>query len=895
MTPAQITGTTFRGGLFRGVLAGAVALLVVYGVLFLTSDEQTATAQAPCEQGTAVSSPADNPGLVSDCAILLAVKDTLRGSDRLNWSADRAITSWEGITVSGTPGRVTRLVLDRNTSPQLYGRRITLTGTIPAALGGLSKLQRLTLARHELTGTIPVELANLSELTDLRLFGNQLTGGIPPQLGNLSNLTRLDLGTNPLGGAIPVELGKLSNLRSLRLANSQLTGSIPASLGALSNLTQLDLYGNTGLTGCVPASLRGIRGIGLGSLGLEYCTTTTTYSLTVTAGGNGRVSPLPGTYSYLSGASVTVTATPDDGYRVASWGGDCSASGTAKTCALTLDANKTASVTFERITHTLTVTVEGEGGSVTPPGTTTHGEGEQVTVTATPEAGYRVDSWGGDCTASGTNLACVLTMDGDKAASVTFEEGTAYTLTISAGANGSVSPAPGTYRYDEDEQVTVTATPDAGYRVTSWGGDCSGSGTNVTCVLTMDGDKTASVTFEPGTAYTLTTTAGEGGSVTPGGMTTHNQGDEVTLTASWNDATHSFTGWGGDCDGTATTCALTMDGAKTVTATFAALAADRCAEPTDADCIRAVYLGAPGDYAQVVDIPADVLLTPAADGRYYVERGRQYTVVTAAPLPAGWTRFYLERTPLGDPHAVSHEQLIPPVGTTYTFTVTEDEAAATLITFDLKEARPFVRPRPDGKPDIGDTVVTTVFSVVNCESGVAVPNPTANTELVEDCESLLKARDRLAGTATLNWSAGRAMTTWTGVTVAGTPQRVTKLELASSGLNGELTGLLGNLTGLTHLRLNGNTLTGRSPSKLQLLTALTHLYLANDALTGCLPVSLRDVTNNDLAALNLPDCGLLRRVSDERAPLLEGGQTVSYQIRERGPGPRGGPSRGPHL
>ena len=645
------------------------------------------------------------------------MKDTLRGSDRLNWSADRAISELGGHHGErARPAGLRDSWLDRNTSPQLYGRRITLTGTIPAALGGLSKLQRLTLARHELTGTIPVELANLSELTDLRLFGNQLTGGIPPQLGNLSNLTRLDLGTETRWGApFRWNWGSCRTCARCAWRTASLTGSIPASLGALSNLTQLDLYGNTGLTGltgCVPASLRGIRGIGLGSLGLEYCTTTTTYSLTVTAAtGNGRVSPLPGTYSYLSGASVTVTATPDAGWRIASWGDDCSASGTATTCPLTMNANKTASVTFARITHTLTVTAEGEGGSVTPPGTTTHGEGEQVTVTATPEAGYRVDSWGGDCSASGANLACVLTMDGDKAASVTFEEGTAYTLTISAGANGSVSPAPGTYRYDEDEQVTVTATPDAGYRVTSWGGDCSGSGTNVICALTMDGNKTASVTFEQGTAYTLTTTAGEGGSVTPGGTTTHHEDAEVTLTASWNDATHTFSGWGGDCSGTATTCELTMDAARTVTATFAALAADRCAEPTDADCIRAVYLGAPGDYAQVVDIPADVLLTPAADGRYYVERGRQYTVVTAAPLPAGWTRFYLERTPLGDPHAVSHEQLIPPVGTTYTFTVTEDEAAATLITFDLKEARPFVRPRPDGKPDIGDTVVTTVFSV----------------------------------------------------------------------------------------------------------------------------------------------------------------------------------------
>ena len=208
---------------------------------------------------------------------------------------------------------------------------------------------------------------------------------------------------------------------------------------------------------------------------------------------------------------------------------------------------------------------------------------------------------------------------------------------------------------------------------------------------------------------------GGGGSVAHDGGATLYDGDEVTLTASWNDATHSFTGWGGDCEGTATTCALTIDAAKTVTAAFAALPATRCATTTATDCIRAVYLGAPGDYAQVQDIPADLLLTANSDGRYYVERGRQYTVVTAARLPTGWTRFYLDWSPLefGQPRPVSASQLIKPVGTTYTFTVSEDEAAATLITFDLKQARPFVRPRPDGKPHIGDTVVSMQVQVTS--------------------------------------------------------------------------------------------------------------------------------------------------------------------------------------
>ena len=382
----------------------------------------------------------------------------------------------------------------------------------------------------------------------------------------------------------------------------------------------------------------------------------TMYALTTSATENGGVSPLPGTYTYLDGESVTVTATPDEGYRVSSWSGDCS--GTATTCVLTLDADRTASVTFERITYALTTSATENGGVSPLPGTYTYLDGESVTVTATPDEGYRVSSWSGDC--SGTTLSCTLTMDADKTARVTFERIT-YALTTSATENGGVSPLPGAYTYLDGESVTVTATPDEGYRVASWGGDCSG--TTLSCTLTMDADKTARVTFERIT-YTLTVTATGQGTVTPAGTTTQYESDEVTLRASWSDATHSFDGWGGECSGTASTCLLTMDANKSVTATFTALPANRCAAPTDADCIRAVYRGAPGDYAQVRDIPAALLLTPGADGRYYVECGHQITVVTVAPLPTGYTRFWLDRTPLefGTPSSVSFSQLIKPVG-----------------------------------------------------------------------------------------------------------------------------------------------------------------------------------------------------------------------------------------
>ena len=146
---------------------------------------------------------------------------------------------------------------------------------------------------------------------------------------------------------------------------------------------------------------------------------------------------------------------------------------------------------------------------------------------------------------------------------------------------------------------------------------------------------------------------------------------------------------------------------------------------------------------------------------------------------------------------------------------------------------------PDGQYRYGDLIVATV---------------PGNPGLLADRVQLLRLRDTLAGTGRLDWDHDTPMTTWTGVTIGGTPPRVRKLSLTGSGLTGELTGLLGELTSLEELRLDGNALTGAIPSKLGQLTRLTHVYLGGNALTSCVPPSLHAVANNDLASLGLPDC-----------------------------------------
>ena len=186
-------------------------------------------------------------GLANDCEALLDSKDALQGTTgSLNWATFTPIANWDGIYVNGSSKRVTRLVLRR--MPQL-------NGTIPGALGRLSRLENLSLyANNGLTGPIPAELGKLSSLRLMYINNNNLSGTIPAELGNLNNLERLWLHRNSLSGSIPTKLGDLSSLQSLSVYGNDLSGSIPTELGRLSNLTVLYLHANE-LTGLIPTQL----------------------------------------------------------------------------------------------------------------------------------------------------------------------------------------------------------------------------------------------------------------------------------------------------------------------------------------------------------------------------------------------------------------------------------------------------------------------------------------------------------------------------------------------------------------------------------------------------------------------------------------------------------------
>ena len=112
-----------------------------------------------------------------------------------------------------------------------------------------------------------------------------------------------------------------------------------------------------------------------------------------------------------------------------------------------------------------------------------------------------------------------------------------------------------------------------------------------------------------------------------------------------------------------------------------------------------------------------------------------------------------------------------------------------------------------------------------------------------------------AGTASLNWAADTPIKNWDGISVGGTPLRITDISLAARGLTGTMPPEMGDLSNLPVLDLTTNQLTGTIPAELGNLSNLKMLYLSGNQLSGCIPNGLRGVPGGDLDQLGLPFCG----------------------------------------
>lgn len=198
------------------------------------------------------------------------------------------------------------------------------------------------------------------------------------------------------------------------------------------------------------------------------------YTLFASAGEGGSVSPT--TESFNAGTLVSVTATPSAGYQFTSW----SNGSTANPVTVRLNTNVFITANFEVLINSYTITaIAGEGGSVSSQGGE-YEEGTELTISATPDVGYRFVNWSN----GSSEPDITFTVNENINLEAIFEELPKYEIVFSEPnggiivvtytyPNGNVENANNDYlsgEYYEGEIFTITPYSQPGYRFVGWVG-----------------------------------------------------------------------------------------------------------------------------------------------------------------------------------------------------------------------------------------------------------------------------------------------------------------------------------------------------------------------------------------------------------------------------------------
>ena len=763
-----------------------------------------------CATGRAVSNAANNPGLVSDCNSLLAARDALAGSAALNWSASTSIADWDGVTVSGRPRRVTELDLSES----------QLTGAIPTELGRLANLRGLYLYDNQLTGVIPTELGSLANLQALSLWGNRLGGPIPAELGRLANLRFLLLSGSQLTGPIPASLGDLANLEWLYLYDSQLTGPIPAELGDLANLQRLVLYRNE-LTGPVPAWLGDLANL-----------------QQVVLSQNQLTGPIPTELGGLTSLQ-----------RLLLWGNELTGpipselGNPSNLEDLYLSRNQlTGPIPSELVDLANLEVLSLWQNQLTGPIPTEFGDlanlielslsQNQLTGPIPTELGSLV------------NLELLYLSSNQLTGPIPAWLGDLTKLQrLSLSRNRLTGPIP----TELGDLSNLEELYLGGNRL-------------VGCILEGLRDVADNDLHDVGLPFCDVLLSGL--VINPGSLIPPFDSDRTDYTAVVGQSR------------------VTVTPTNDHSATVQLLDQDRN-EIADADGSLAGHQ---------VDLGADITMISI---RVISEDGRAIHVYTiqvsrasapGAPVISGITpgggSLTVSWTPPSETggadiasYDLRHIESAAADKSDPYWTVVDDAWTGGPLSYTLTgltggaqynvQVRAF---HGAGAGPWSATAAGTPATASDCATGGAVSDAADNPGLVSDCEALLAARDVLAVSATLNWSADTAISDWDGVTLRGTTARVRYLDLRDRGLGGSIPADLDRLSNLTYLNLRRNDLTGPIPTELDSLTnlrvlnlhsnelsgtipdlsSMTHLqqlYLANNSLNGGLPEWLGDMTN----------------------------------------------------
>ena len=248
-----------------------------------------------------------------------------------------------------------------------------------------------------------------------------------------------------------------------------------------------------------------------------------TYSVTISAGNGGTVSP-SGSQTIGEVTQTTVTATANDNYEFANWtaiGGVIVANNSSASTTITATADGTLTANF-RSTLTYSLTVVAGNGISQVTGSEDHVTlGSKYDIKATPKTGYTFSTWTANPVANAT-FGSATTAN----TTVTVKNGS---VTVTASATENMSTLTTSNKYDAG---------DPGYKVPTASVNSIGYETTATVTATAAGN---GYTF---TGWTLTNcTRTDGGVADATSITVRSNGDGKAATVVANYAEDLATSW----------------------------------------------------------------------------------------------------------------------------------------------------------------------------------------------------------------------------------------------------------------------------------------------------------------------------------------------------------------
>ena len=871
--------------------------------------------QSDCSNGAAVPDADVEVDLAQDCETLLNLVDTLAGTTLLNWSTDVPIEDWEGVTIGGSPKRVTGLNLDD---------RSDINGQIPGELSGLTGLETLSIDGNHLRGRIPTELGELSNLTELSLESNNLRGEIPTELGDLAALVTLSLGNNRLSGAIPVELGDLTNLQTLSLADNELSGAIPAELAALSNLEALYVSGNA-LSGCIPEGLRDITNNDFSELGIDFCVTGACST------GNAVENPDENT-GLASDCQVLLAVRNILGGRTRlNWSADIPIENWE---------GITVSGTPERVTR-LALDQRGLRGLI-PPELGSLTELRVLSLSNNQLSGIIPPQLG-----NLSNLEWLYVPQNQLSGPIPPNLGDLSNLKIlfldENQLSGQIPPELGSLSSLEAlhlqnnlldggipvELEGLSSLADLKLSDNLFSGSIPSELSSLSSLKEMYLDKnqlSGPIPPELGSLSALENLYLDDNQLTgPIPLELGSLSNLTALSLSDNQLVGEIPPELASIPdlkilrlgGNLFSGCIPRELQRIQDNDLVELIAFGLAFCGEGRCAAGTVVASPSDnHGLVSDCEALLTAKDRIRGTATLNWSTNVAIeswkgVVISGTPKRITELNLNDSGLNgqiprELGGLAKLKALRLSDNQLTGSIPRDLVRLTNLEIlslsnnlltgsippeltrlaNLKElylaGNQLTGCVPDRLEDVEkndfDTLGLTFCGKVDCSTGTAIETPDENPDLVSDCAILLATRDKLAGDAFLNWSANVAIDDWDGIVVSGSTKRITRIVLDEKDLTGEIPPELGELAQLQVLSLSDNQLSGGIPSELGKIVNLGTLSLANNllrgeiplelaalsnlqvlklagnSLAGCIPKTLRDVADNDLDMLGLDDC-----------------------------------------